>query len=141
VAGLRIAILADDLIWATRLATLVRATGADPVAARSMAALGTALAGGVERVIVDLTARGYDGVKAIAAAVGAGAAVLAVGQHDDVALRRRALEAGASRFVPYRLLAEASGPAIVVRWAGTAGADREAPAADPAGADREAVGP
>jgi DNA-binding response OmpR family regulator len=129
VAGLRIAILADDLIWATRLAALVQATGADPVAARSMAALGTALAGGVERVIVDLTARAYDGVEAIAAAVGAGAAVLAVGQHDDVELRRRALAAGAGRFVPYRLLAEASGPATIARWAATplaaADADRE----------------
>jgi hypothetical protein len=126
VADLRIAILADDLIWATRLAALVRAVGADPVPARSMAALGTALAGGVERVIVDLTARAYDGVEAVATAIGAGAAVLAVGQHDDVALRRRALAAGASRFVPYRLLAEASGPATVARWATTARAGREA---------------
>jgi DNA-binding NarL/FixJ family response regulator len=133
VAGLRIAILADDLIWATRLAALVRAAGADPVAMRSTAALGTALAGGVERVIIDLTARAYDGVEAIAAAVGAGAAVLAVGQHDDVGLRRRALAAGASRFVPYRLLAEASGPATVARWAATALA--------PADADRGAVRP
>jgi DNA-binding NarL/FixJ family response regulator len=132
VAGLRIAILADDLIWATRLTALVRAAGADPVAARSIAALGTALASGVDRVIVDLTARAYDGVEAIAAAVGAGAAVLAVGQHDDVGLRRQALAAGAGRFVPYRLLAEALGPAIVARWAA---------AADPAGADREAVRP
>jgi hypothetical protein len=126
VPGIPIAILADDLIWATRLAALVRAADALPVAVRSLAALGTTLADGVERVIVDLTARAYDGVDAIAMAVEAGAAVLAVGQHDDVELRRRALAAGASRFVPYRLLAEASGPATVARWAATAPATSEA---------------
>jgi hypothetical protein len=126
VPGIPIAILADDLIWATRLAALVRAADALPVAVRSLAALGTTLADGVERVIVDLTARAYDGVDAIAMAVEAGAAVLAVGQHDDVELRRRALAAGASRFVPYRLLAEASGPAVVARWAATAPAKSEA---------------
>ena len=47
--------------------------------------------------IVDLTARAYDGIAAIAAAHAAGRPVLAVGQHDDVALRRRALAAGADR--------------------------------------------
>ena len=129
-AALRIAILADDLIWATRLAALVRAADADPVAARSIAALETVLEGGVERVIVDLTARAYDGVEAITKAVGVGAALLAVGQHDDVELRRRALAAGADRFIPYRLLAEPSGPATIARWAATpvatAGTGREA---------------
>lgn len=124
----RIAILADDLIWATRLATIVRAIGAEPLAARSAAGLAAALAGGVDRIIVDLTARAYDGVEAIATAVATGAAVLAVGQHDDVALRRRALAAGAGRVVPYRSLAEASGQALVARWiaAASAGAVSEA---------------
>ena len=118
---------------------LVRAAGADPVATRSVAALGTALDGGVERVIVDLTARAYDGVEAIATAVGAGAAVLAVGQHEDVELRRRALAAGAGRVVPYRLLVEASGPATVARWAATPAAPL---ANDPApGPDREVARP
>jgi DNA-binding NarL/FixJ family response regulator len=112
----RVAILADDLIWATRLAAIARAAGASPVMARSMESLATALAGGVDRAIVDLTARAYDGIEAIAAAVAAGAAVLAVGQHDDLALRRRALAAGAARVVPYRLLAESSGAAVVARW-------------------------
>jgi DNA-binding response OmpR family regulator len=126
VATLRIAILADDLIWATRLAAIVRAAGAAPLAARSAAAMGTLLEGGVDRAIVDLTARAYDGVEAIATAVAAGAAVLAVGQHDDVALRRRALAAGAARVVPYRLLAGSSGPAVVARWSAGADAGREA---------------
>jgi DNA-binding response OmpR family regulator len=126
VAAPRIAILADDLIWAMRLAAIVREAGAMPVAARSMAALRTALEGGVDLAIVDLTARAYDGVEAIVTAVAAGAAVLAVGQHDDVALRRRALAAGAARVVPYRLLAGSAGPTVVARWSAAAKAGREA---------------
>lgn len=122
----RIAILADDLIWATRLAAIVRAAGAGPVMARSMASLETLFADGVDRAIVDLTARAYDGIEAIEAAAAAGAAVLAVGQHDDVELRRRALAAGAARVVPYRLLAESSGPAVVARWSAAAEVAREA---------------
>ena len=39
------AILADDLIWATRLADLVQGAGAVPVPVRSLAALETALTG------------------------------------------------------------------------------------------------
>ena len=125
-AAPRVAILADDLIWATRLAAIVQAAGASPVMARSMESLATALAGGVDRAIVDLTARAYDGVEAIAASVAAGAAVLAVGQHDDLALRRRALAAGAARVVPYRLLAEPSGAAVVARWSEAAETGRKA---------------
>ena len=99
---------------------LVRTTGAEPVATRTLTALETAIGAGVDRAIVDLTARAYDGVAAIEAAVAAGAAVLAVGQHDDVELRRRSLAAGAGRFVAYRLLAEASGPTTVARWSAAA---------------------
>jgi DNA-binding NarL/FixJ family response regulator len=103
----------------------VRTTGAEPVATRTLAALAAATRAGVDRAIVDLTARAYDGVAAIEAAVAAGVAVLAAGQHDDVELRRRALAAGADRFVPYRLLAEASGPATVARWSAAATTSRE----------------
>jgi hypothetical protein len=83
----------------------------------------------VDRAIVDLTARAYDGVAAIASAIGADVAVLAVGQHDDLDLRRRALTAGAGRFVPYRLLAAKSGAKIVARWSAGATAARQAPGA------------
>ena len=110
----QIAILADDLIWASRLAELVRGVGATPLAARSAAGLERLLAE-VDGVIVDLTARAYDGVAAIAAASAAGRPVLAVGQHDDRELRRRALAAGASRVHPYRLLFE-DGPRQVAAW-------------------------
>jgi DNA-binding NarL/FixJ family response regulator len=69
----------------------------------------------VDRVIVDLTARAYDGVAAIALAHAAGRPILAVGQHDDADTRRRALAAGAERVQPYRLLFE-DGPRQMARW-------------------------
>jgi CheY-like chemotaxis protein len=69
----------------------------------------------VDRVIIDLTARAYDGIDAIGRARAAGRPVLAVGQHDDAELRRRALAAGADRVHPYRLLFE-DGPRQISRW-------------------------
>ncbi len=69
----------------------------------------------MDRVIVDLTARAYDGVSAVAMAHAAGKPVLAVGPHDDVDLRRRALAAGADRVHPYRRLFE-DGPRQLARW-------------------------
>ena len=107
-------ILADDLIWATRLAGLVRACDAVAVPVRSAAGLEGALPD-VDRVIVDLTARAYDGVEAVARAHAAGRPVLAVGQHDDAELRRQALAAGADRVHPYRQLFE-DGPRQMARW-------------------------
>ena len=62
-----------------------------------------------------MTARAYDPIAAIALAHSAGRAVLAVGQHDDVALRRRALAAGADRVRPYRRLFE-DGPRQLAAW-------------------------
>ena len=113
-APLRIAILADDLIWATRLADGVRASGATPVPARTMDGLDLLLPD-VDCVIVDLTARAYDGVAAIEAASAAGRPVLAVGQHDDQELRARARAAGADRVYAYRKLFE-DGPAALSAW-------------------------
>ena len=106
--------MADDLIWATRLADLVRGAGAVPVPVRTIAALERALPG-VDRVIVDLTARAYDGVTAIARASAGDRPVLAVGQHDDIELRRRARDAGAGRVHPYRRLFE-DGPRQIGAW-------------------------
>lgn len=110
----RVAILADDLIWATRLAGHVRATGAEPVAARDLAALELALRD-ARLAIVDLTARAYDGVAAVECASASGARVLAVGQHDDLELRKRALAAGAERVYAYRKLFE-DGPRTLEAW-------------------------
>jgi len=124
-----VAVLADDLIWATRLVDLVRGAGGEPVPVRTAPALEAALAG-VDAVVVDLTARAYDGVAAVAAAHAAGRPVIAVGQHDDAALRRRVLDAGAARVHPYRRLFE-DGPRQLAAWLATVdpqSASVEAPA-------------
>ena len=118
-SGVRVVILADDLIWSTRLVADARSAGAEPVAVRTVAALVAAVRpdalDDAAPTIVDLTARAYDGIEAIAAAARAGAVVLAVGQHDDVAVRKRALAAGASRVLAYRKLAD-DGPATIRAW-------------------------
>lgn len=116
-----VAILGDDLIWATRLSAAVTSAGATPKRVRRLADLEIALDAGARLVIIDLTAVAYDGVVAIERATAAGARVLAVGQHDDVGLRRRALEAGAERVFAYRKLFE-DGPATIAAW--LAGAPR-----------------
>jgi DNA-binding NarL/FixJ family response regulator len=77
---------------------------------RLSAALESAADGPV--VIVDLNGRTYDGVDAIRAASTAGATVLAVGQHEDLALRRRALAAGARRVFSYNKLFS-DGPRVI----------------------------
>jgi hypothetical protein len=115
-----VAILADDLIWATRLADAVRAAGAQPKAVRRVTDLEALLPGAagqaaISDVIIDLTARAYDGVAAIRLASGTGARIVAVGQHDDIELRRAATEAGASRVFTYRALFE-DGPRLLRHW-------------------------
>ena len=114
VAVRSVTILADDLIWSTRLADAVRAAGAQPKVVRSLDGLAGSSA---EAVIVDLTARAYDGVAAVGLAKAAGARVVAVGQHDDAALRKAALDAGAARVYTYRALFE-DGPRLLGRWLG-----------------------
>ena len=113
---MRVAVLADDLIWSTRLADALRTAGAEPRSFRSLGLLRDALPE-VDRVVVDLTARAYDGVEAIQVARAAGLQVLAVGQHDDHELRKRALGVGADRVYAYRKLFE-DGPATLGAWLG-----------------------
>ena len=114
-------VLADDLIWATRLSDALSAAGARPRRARRLEDLVTLLTPGDESgpggglAIIDLTARAYDGVEAIRVATGTGARVVAVGQHDDVALRRAAIAAGAERVFTYRALFE-DGPRALATW-------------------------
>jgi DNA-binding response OmpR family regulator len=114
VSGERVLVLADDLIWGTRLVGHVRSADADPIAARSVDAF-TANLAGVDAAIVDLTSLAYDGLAMIAAARDAAVPVHAVGQHDDHVLRRNALAVGADRVLAYRKLFE-DGPATVRRW-------------------------
>jgi ActR/RegA family two-component response regulator len=114
-------VLADDLIWATRLSDALSAAGARPRRARRLEDLVALLThandadqgGGL--AIIDLTARAYDGLEAIRVAAGTGARVVAVGQHDDVSLRRSAVAAGAERVFTYRALFE-DGPRVLATW-------------------------
>lgn len=123
----RVLVLADDLIWSTRLGGHVRTAGAEPITVRTAEAFATALAGsGVKGAIVDLTSRSYDGLAAIAAARDAGIAVLAVGQHDDHVLRRNALAVGADRVLAYRKLFE-DGPGTIARWLAAAATETATP--------------
>lgn len=107
-------VLADDLIWGTRLRDHLAAAGAAPVLLRGAPAFGERLAG-ASVAVVDLTARAYDGVAEIERAAAAGVRVLAVGQHDDLEVRKRALAAGAERVFAYRKLFE-DGPATLRAW-------------------------
>ncbi len=113
--GRSVVVLADDLIWATRLVDGVLATGASGRRARRIDDLERLVADGAGFVIVDLTARAYDGVEAVRAAAATGARVIAVGQHDDLELRRAATAAGAERVFTYRALFE-DGPRTIAAW-------------------------
>ena len=116
--GEAVVVLADDLIWATRLAGQLRTLGAAPVRVSSADAFEAVLASGAaSRAVVDLTARGYDGIAATGRAAGSGMRVLCIGQHDDHALRKAALAAGAERVYAYRKLFE-DGHAALAAWLG-----------------------
>jgi CheY-like chemotaxis protein len=130
----RILVLADDLIWSTRLVGHVRSAGFEAAAVRSADPFRAGLAAAAG-AIVDLTSLAYDGLAAIAAARDAGVPVLAVGQHDDHVLRRNALAVGADRVLAYRKLFE-DGPATIERWM-AASRTAPAPAAASSGADPE----
>ena len=101
----RIAIVADDLIWSTRLIDGVRRAGGEPLPIRRASAVESGLVGAAG-VIVDTTARAYDPLAVLRAAASTGLPSIAVAPHEDVALLRAAREAGAGRVYPYRLLFE-----------------------------------
>ena len=105
-ATVRVAVVADDLIWVSRLTEAVQRAGATPVrAAREPRA-------DVDVALVDLNGRAYDGVERVAALAAAGIPVVCVGQHEDLALRKRALAAGARRVYSYNHMFR-HGPAVV----------------------------
>src|SRR5436190_24103557 len=91
-----VAVVADDLIWASRLVEAVTRAGATPVRLSSEAQLATVLEadaaaelpeGSRDRVlvgvIVDLFGRRFDGVSAVERAAAAHKPVIAVAEHDD----------------------------------------------------------
>jgi hypothetical protein len=118
VAGPRVAILADDLIWQDRLSRAVEAAGGVAARAKTAPELDRALVH-ADFAVVDLTARAYDPLAALERARSAGVRVLAVGQHDDLELRKRAIGRGAERVFAYRKLFE-DGPGALARWLGLA---------------------
>jgi hypothetical protein len=106
-------VVADDLVWATRLEGQGRTLGA--VVQRiggpnHRAALAAAIAAfDPERgdlVAIDTTARSYAPVDLVRSAVEAGGRVLALAQHDDPELRAALTTAGAERVLAYRALFE-----------------------------------
>ena len=103
--------LADDLIWASRLAAAAERTGASVRRASTLAAEPT----DVGSAIVDLGGRRYDGVESVARLLESGVSVAAVCNHEDVALRRRALDAGAARVWSYNRF-HREGPTLLERW-------------------------
>ena len=111
-------VVADDLIWASRLVAAADRAGAPGRIARDAKELAAGLAQrDTAAVIVDLNGRRYDGVEAVRAAAGAGGPVLAVGQHEDLELRRRALAAGAQRVFSYNKMFR-DGAQVVARLLG-----------------------
>jgi phage terminase large subunit-like protein len=106
----RLLVLADDLIWATRLegqgrtlgASVQRFTTTQPL----IAALAAEPATPADLVAIDATARAYDAEAAVRAVAATGARVLALVQHDDPEGRASLIAAGAARAMPYRALFE-----------------------------------
>jgi len=126
--SLRILILADDLIWSTRLAGFVRTAGAEPRLVSTLPTFDAAL-GEADRVIIDLTTRSYDALLAVEGAARSGREIVCVGQHDDRDLRQRARAAGASHVYTYRGLFE-HGPATIAGWLDRSGTDEPVSAGD-----------
>jgi phage terminase large subunit-like protein len=106
----RLLVLADDLIWSTRLegqgrtlgAVVQRFTSPAPL----LAVLVTHPATPADLVAIDATARAYDAEAAVRAVTATGARILALVQHDDPAGRASLIAAGAVRAMPYRALFE-----------------------------------
>jgi DNA-binding NarL/FixJ family response regulator len=91
--------LGADLLFASRLASVVTRAGGSFATARTVEEL-RARQDSPALVLVDLNARGLDLAAAVRSAREAGAgAVVAYGPHMDVAARRRALDAGCDRWL------------------------------------------
>ncbi len=127
-SGPLIAVVADDLIWSSRLVSAVHQAGATPVRLGTDSDVELAFevvlldepdasdpAPRLVGAIVDLFGHRYDGVGAVRGACAVGLPVVAVAQHDDLETRKLALEAGAQRVFSYNKFFQ-DGPALVSRW-------------------------
>jgi hypothetical protein len=124
-----VAVVADDLIWASRLVAAVQRAGATAVRMGSDQDLAFALEAvtleepdpddpdprRIVGAIVDLFGHRYDGVEAVKAVHAVGLPVIAVAQHDDQETRGLALDAGALRVFSYQKFFD-DGPSLVRRW-------------------------
>lgn len=109
-------VVADDLMWSERLVSQARAAGSAGTTVRDLAVLHATLAADrPDLVVVDLSARAFDGVGAVAAAAAAGLTVIAISQHEEHELRKRALAAGA-RHVYANAKMHADGVEVLNRW-------------------------
>jgi DNA-binding response OmpR family regulator len=112
----KVLVVADDLMWSVRLVSQARAAGATGRTVLDLAGLHAALAADrPDLVVVDLSARAFDGVSAVTAAATAGLTVIAMSQHEDHELRKRALAAGARRVYANAKM-HADGVAVLNRW-------------------------
>jgi len=117
-----VAVVADDLMWSSRLAEAVRRAGGTPVVLTTDTELAVALEAqdvgetpSLSGAIVDMAARRTDPVRAIERVAAARLPVIAVAQHDDQVTRRRATAAGASRVFSYNKFFS-DGTLLVERW-------------------------
>lgn len=135
----RVVIVADDLIWATRLESIVRAAGAEPIRAGAADRLGNGIAA-ADAALVDLATRTMDPFESIAAARVAGLAIVAVGPHEDVAARKRAMAEGASRVYAYRKLFD-DGPSTIAKWLGLPPPISASGVSEPVSGGRRSIAP
>ena len=114
--GRYVGVVADDLIWASRLSASVERAGARPLPIGIPREQRALMAGPDYRgTVVDLNGRTYDPLEAIRYATMDGAPVIAVGQHEDLELRKAALAAGARRVFSYNKFFT-DGPDLVRTW-------------------------
>ena len=130
-----VAVVADDLIWASRLTDAVARAGARAVRigsdldlevalqASELAEPGDEPSARLLGVIVDLFGHHYDGVEAVKRASASRLPVIAVAQHDDLETRQLALGAGAGRVFSYQKFFT-DGPRLVANWLAGAGDHR-----------------
>ena len=106
----RLFVLADDLIWATRIEGQGGTLGALVERHSTLEGLTAALAGSAaaphDLVVIDATSRSYTPADAVARATAAGWRVLQLVQHDVPATRAALIAAGAASAMPYRALFE-----------------------------------
>ena len=115
-------VLADDLMWSTRITEAIRRAGASAVTLTSAEELDVALeayqlgdVNSISGAVVDLAVRRLDGVEAIDRIAAVRLPVVAVAEHDDQLTRKRALKAGALRVFSYRKFFE-DGTRLVEGW-------------------------